>query len=83
MLKMKLSPEVRAGDILGACGVILACAAAWANVQADLRTVKEAQVAQASTNRELKAEIREVSVDMKQEFRDLRRDMRPRTAGQM
>lgn len=83
MTRFRLVPEIRAGEVLGAAGVIVACVVAWVNVQSDLRVVKEAQAAQATTNREIRQEIREVSVDMKQEFRELRREMRPRQAGQM
>jgi hypothetical protein len=82
-MKFQISPEIRAGDILATVGVIVGGALAWSNVQADLRSVKEAQAVQVITNREMRQEFREVSQEIKGDIKDLRREMRPRNAGQM
>lgn len=72
MIRFSFNPEIRLGDLLATVGVASGVAIAYANIKAELAVLKEAQATQVVTNGEMRKEIREISVDIRQDIRDLR-----------
>jgi hypothetical protein len=83
MLKFKFSPEVRAGELIAAIAVVGGGIGVWTDLNTKVAVISSAQASQAVATREMKDDFRNVTNEIKGEIRDMRREMRPRSAGQM
>jgi LmbE family N-acetylglucosaminyl deacetylase len=83
MMKFTFSREVRIGELATAAAVIIGGVSVWTNLNQKVAQIEQSQTAQATATRELKDDFRSVTNEIKGDIRDLRREMRPRSAGQM
>jgi hypothetical protein len=72
--------DIRPAELLTAISVIGSALGLYTTVVSEVTTIKQAQSAQVTVNRELRQEIREVAVEIKTDIREMRQEMRARRA---
>jgi hypothetical protein len=72
MPNWKFSMDIRLGEMLTAIGLLAGGLLAYGNFSAEMAIIKQGQAAQADTNRAIRAEIREVKDDVKEQSKTLR-----------
>ena len=77
--RFTFSREIRGGELLTALSIIGGAVTIWTTLNAEVANIKQAQQTQAQVNRELREDIRGVAVEIKQDIRELRQEVRART----